>query len=472
MARRLLNSMIFMLAAVLLMGCSDGRDGTKGLEGNNTGNTGAHTPVTITLGVWPEDSKESEKRAYEEYRDICKKKYPYITIVPAPYYYSPETFILKAESGELPTVYNTWFTEPQKIIESDYAADITELMKKNGYDRDMNPEILRLLSKNGSIYGIPRDAYALGLFINMNLYRQAGLLEGEGLPRYPGTFDALVEAAKTIKQKTGKAGMFIPTKDHVGGWHFTQLAWAFGAEFEKKAGSRWMANFNTPEAEAALQYIKDLRWKHDVLLPNTQLSWGDWIKNYGTDQVGMVFAAPDMLEAPTNEYKMKKEDIAIAPIPAGPKGQYSLMGGTAYMFSPHSTPEQLDAAFKFLDIAGVTSNITKEALEGLEIRLRSRHENGVAVGPKPLQVWNNRERISAEDAIYEKYANVNMALFRPYYENTFLSLRPEEPYYTQNLYAILDRVVQEVIMNRDAEPKAVLEKANDEFQTKFMNQNK
>ncbi len=429
----------------------------------------APKPVEITIGVWPEDNAEADLKTFEGYKAVMAEKYPYITVTPASYRFTPETFLPLAESGQLPTIYNTYFTEPEKIIKNNYAADITDIVRQYGYDAAINKDLLDLMTRDGKIYGLPRDAYALGLYLNMNLFKQAGLVDANGLPQYPKTFDELVSTAKTIKEKTGKAGMFIPTKDHVGGWHFNALAWCFGAQFEKEVDGKWMSNINSPEAIEAMQYVKDLKWTHNVLLENALLSWGDWIQNYGTDNVGMVFAAADVIDAPIKDYGMSKDAVSIAPIPAGPKGgRASLMGGSIYMFSPKSTPEQLDAAFKFLEVMGYTPKTTDEAMTGYEANRKTRNEEGIPVGPSSIKIWSNPERIAKETAIDQKYTNVNMDLFKPYYDSAMGVLHPEEPYFTQDLYGVLDNVLQAVISDKNADVKALMEAANTEFQTKFM----
>lgn len=426
-------------------------------------------PVTISIGFWPAESKEADNKVYEEYKRICEEKYPWITIVPDYYDYTPETFIAKAESGQLPTVFTAWLTETNKLIENGYVADLTETVKKYGYDTALNKGMLDLMSKDGKIYGLPRDGYALGLYMNVDMFKEAGLVDAEGMPKYPKTFDELAEMAKTITDKTGKAGMFMPTQGYNGGWHFNNIAWNFGAQFEKEVDGKWVANLNSPEVIAALQYVKDLKWKHNVLLENAMLGWPEWIQNFGTEQVAMVLAAPDAIDLPVNDYKLNKDKIAIAPVPAGPGGQYSLMGGTPYMFASNATPEQLDAAFKFLEITGYTPKVDPVALAGREQQLKDRADKGIPVGPQPLQAWINPERVSAESALYDKYCNVNMDLFKPYYDNVNNTLHAEEPYYTQDLYAILDECIQKVILDQNADPKAVLEEANKKFQDKFMN---
>lgn len=428
-------------------------------------------PVEITIGIWPEDNMEADLKTFEGYKAIMAEKYPYITVTPDHYRFTPETFLPLAESGQLPTIYDTYFTEPEKIIRNNYAADITEIVKQYGYDAAINPDLLKLMTRDDKIYGLPRDAYALGLYLNMNLFKQAGLVDAQGLPKFPKTFEELRETAKIITEKTGKAGMFFPTKDHVGGWHFTALAWCFGASFEKEVDGKWVSTINSPEAIAAMQYVKDLKWDDKVLLDNALLSWGDWIQNFGTDNVGMVFAAADVIDTPVKDYGLSKDAIAISSIPAGPKGdRYSLMGGTIYMFAQNSTPEQIDAAFKFLEVMGYTPKATDEALAGYDANRKSRNEQGIPVGPTSIKVWKDPDRLRRELAIDDKYKNVNMDLYKDYYDNGTKALKPEEPYFTQDLYGALDTVLQAVLTDPDADVKALMAAANKEFQENFMDQ--
>lgn len=475
-------SAVLCLAFVLslLAGCGNSANtGNTASSGSTTAATQGTTakeeapkPVTIKVGIWPQDTDEAGLKSWEVYKQKMDEKYPYITLQPESYSYTPETFIPKAESGQVPSLFYTAFTEPSKLINNGYVADVTDIAKKYGYDTAINPEVMKIASKDGKIYGVPTAAYALGLFINMNLFKQAGLVDEDGLPKYPKTFDELAQTAKIIKDKTGKAGMFFPTKDHVGGWHFTQLAWCFGAEFEKQVDGKWVSGIDSPETIAALQYVKDLKWKYDVLLPSTLLSWGDWIKNFGTDQVGMTFAAQDGLRWPVNDYKMSKDAIAMAPIPSGPKGQFALMGGTVIMFAANNTPEQTDACFKLIDVIGKGPSADADSMAAFEVDLKDQNAKNYPVGPKPITIWTNKDRLDAEDAIYKKFTNVNMDLFKPYQDNGAKNLKSEEPYYTQDLYGVLDTCLQVVLTDKNADPKAVLEKASKDFQSKFLDKAK
>lgn len=437
-------------------------------QGTSTATATENKPVTITLSIAPGDNDKGGLEAWNGYIKKCNEKYPYITIKSESYSYSPDTFLPKAESGQLGTLFRVWLTEPQKIIDAGYAADITSVVKKWGYDQCMNPAIFNVAVKDGKIYGLPESGYTLGLFINMDLYKKAGLVDDKGMPKIPTTLDELAQNAKIIKEKTGKAGMFIPSKDGVGGWHFTNLAWEFGCQFETKVDGKWKAAFNSPEGVAALQYVKDLKWKYDVLLSNAMLGWEDWVKNFGTDQVGMVFAASDVVNGPTAGYKMNKDNLAVAAFPAGPKGQNALMGGGTYMFNSEATPEQIDAALKFLEIKGYTPKSDAESLKGIEDLQKSYKDKNQIAGIRGMNIWTSGERNQAEQDIYTKYCNVNYELFKNYFDNNEKNVKTEEPYNTQELYAILDSVIQKVLVDKNADPKALLDKAANEFQTKYL----
>lgn len=142
-------------------------------------------------------------QVHEGYVAAMKELHPNVTCVPAYYKYATDTFMPMVESGNCPTIFETWFTEPQKLIKAGAIADITDELEARGWLDKMNPSIKSLLSdSNGRVYGIPRDGYALGLMLNVEVFEEAGLVDADGYPIYPKTWDELAETAKTIKEKT------------------------------------------------------------------------------------------------------------------------------------------------------------------------------------------------------------------------------------------------------------------------------
>lgn len=460
---RKLVSLVLVLLMIFLVSCTK-----SNTEVSNPTETPAAEPekVTIRLGIWPEDTLTDDIKMHEGYVQTFNAKYPNVEVVPAYYKYATDTFVSLAESGNLPTVFETWFTEPQKLIEGGFVKDITAELKELGWDTAMNPTIKQLLSKDGKIYGIPRDGYALGLMINVELFEQAGLVDANGIPKYPKTWEELAQTAKTIKDKTGASGICILAKDNAGGWHYSSIAWAFGANMEVEKDGKWIAQLNSPENVAAMSFVKDLKWKYNVLTADpTNEDWGTGFKALGTGEAAMYIGANDAVNQPTQVNGLDVKKLALVPLPAGPGGQYSLMGGTPYMFSAKATSEEVKAALRYLEVMGRAPVVTEESLAGLDADGQNRVNAGIPVIPA-FPAWIAPDYLKARDEVVEKYRNVDMALYNDYYDilKKQGNLRLEEPKLTQDMYAELTKVLQAVITDKNANVQKLLDTANANLQ--------
>ncbi len=422
--------------------------------------------VTVKLGIWPEDTLAGDIAMHQGFVKEFNATYPNVTIVPAYYKYATDTFVSLAETGQLPTIFESWFTEPQKLIAGKFVKDITAEVKALGWDAKMNKSVLDLMSKDGKIYGVPRDAYALGLMVNVELFKKAGLVDKSGLPLYPKTWDELAKTAKTIKDKTGAAGLCLLAKDNAGGWHFTNIAWAFGAKFEAQKAGKWVAALNTPEAVAAVQYIKDLKWKYDVLTADpTNEDWGTGFRELGTGAAAMYIGAQDAVNQPTQVNGLDVKSLALVPVPAGPKGQFSLMGGTPYMFPANATSAQVTAALHYLEVMGRAPLVNAKTVAGLKADAQNRKNQGVPVVPT-FPAWTDPAFLKAQAAALDESRNVDMRLYNDYYAAVAKkgNLRTEEPFAAQDLYAELTKVLQAVVTDKGANVQALLDTAQKNFQ--------
>ncbi len=423
----------------------------------------------LKLGIWPEDTLTDDIAMHKEFVKKFNEKHPNVEVVPAYYKYAVDTFVPKAESGNLPTIFESWYTEPQKLIAGGFVADITDILQERGWLDTLNPSIRELLSKDGRIYGIPRDGYALGLMLNVELFEEAGLVDENGYPIYPKTWEELAETAKKIKDATGMAGFCLLAKDNAGGWHFSNIAWAFGATFTVDNGDgTFTANVDSAEAIAAMQYIKDLRWKYDVLTPDPiNEDWGTGFVNIGVGTAAMYIGANDAVNQPTQVNGLPVDKLAMCALPAGPNGeQYSLSGGTPYMFSKDATVEEINAALDYLEIMGKAPVASEEAIAGMKADAENRVSNGVPVIPR-FPCWIDQDVLDAETQIIKDYGNVDTKMFDSYFTATKQSgnLRMEEPGSAQDLYAELTKVLQAVVTDKDADIAALMQKADANYQS-------
>ena len=421
--------------------------------------------IELTLGIWPEETLTAEIELHKQYVEQFEKTHPNVKVVPAYYKYAVDTFVPKAEAGTLPVIFETWYTDTQKLINGGFVADITDELEARGWLDEINPTIRDLMSKDGRTYGIPRDGYALGLMLNVELFEEAGLVDAEGLPIYPKTWDELAQTAKIIKDKTGAAGLCLLAMDNAGGWHFSNIAWNFGATLTLvDENGKFIANLDTPEAIAAMEYVKSLKWEYDVLTADpTVENWGTGFTQLGTGGAAMYMAANDAVNQPTYNNGLPVDKLALVPMPAGPNGdQYSLSGGTPYMFSKDATPEQISAALDYLVLMGKGPVLNEEG-----IRANNQYcvDNGIPVIPR-FPAWASDDLKAAEDALVAEYSNVDMRLYNDYFNILKKpgNLRQEEPGATQEMYAQLTNVLQAVITDKNADVAELMKTADENYQ--------
>ena len=140
--------------------------------------------IQVTIGMWPEPYLQEDVAMFEEWKRLFEEDYPQYEIVGTPYSYSLDTFFPMAQSGQTPTVFQTWFTEPQKLIANGFVRDITPQLKELGWYEKMDPAMRETLSHEGKVYGVPRDGYGLGLLINLQILEDVGLVDdwdGDGI---------------------------------------------------------------------------------------------------------------------------------------------------------------------------------------------------------------------------------------------------------------------------------------------------
>ena len=420
----------------------------------------ADLTCTITLGNWPPDTApDAEKALFESYKATMARQYPNVTLVPNYYSYTLSNYVPMAKGGTAPSIFQPPFTDPQLRI-------------SQGLEKFSPSYVEMLADENGRIYGLPRDGYVLGMHINIALFREAGLVDEEGLPLYPKTLQELAEYGQIIREKTGKAGLVFPASETYGGWLFTNIAWNFGCvgdsalEYQDEDG-RWVCNFTSPECIAAMEYMRDLKWKYDIL--NADATTTDWAGAHsllGTGEAAMNFAADDSVDQPTANKGLPVEDFALIPFPAGDAGRYALAGGTCYMFAPNITNDQAVALMAYLKILGKLPFLDDAIIEGMRADYAAKRDRGAPVIPA-ISAWNDDAYNAAKQAIVDEFSNVDMRLYADFFDSLSegtITLKSEEPVFAQQLYRELTAVVQRMITREGADVEKALRKAEESFQ--------
>ncbi len=434
----------------------------------------ADLTCTITLGNWPADTApDAEKALFEGYKATMAKLYPHVTLVPDYYSYTLSNYVPMAKGGTAPSIFQPPFTDPQLLISQHLVGDVTDALKAYGVLDKFSPSYVEMLAdENGRIYGLPRDGYVLGMHINIDLFREAGLMTEEGLPLYPRTLQEMAEYGQIIREKTGKAGLVFPASETYGGWLFTNIAWNFGCvgenalEYQDEDG-RWVCNFTSPQCVAAMEFMRDLKWKYDIL--NADATTTDWAGAHsllGTGEAAMNFAADDSVDQPTANKGLPVESFALIPFPAGDAGRYALAGGTCYMFAPGITQDQGIALMAYLQVIGKLPFLDDAIIEGMRADYAAKRDRGAPVIPA-ISAWNDDAYNAAKQAIVDEYSNVDMRLYSDFFDSISegtITLKSEEPVFAQQLYRELTAVIQRMITREGADVVKALQKAQDSFQ--------
>jgi len=428
--------------------------------------------TVIKVGEWP-DKEGKDLENISARKERFEQTYDDAVIEPDYWKFDRKSFYAKAAGGQLPTIYRAGFTEMPEIIASEYSADITDALKKYDLYDQINPAILSAITnEKGQVVAYPTSASVMGLLVNVDLMEQAGLMEADGTPMQPETWDEVVEFAKKIKEKTGTPGFIMPTANNSGGWLFTCLAWSFGVDFmEKNSDGKWIATFNTPEAVEALQFVKDMKWVHDILPANTIVDGTEWKKVFGTGNAGITFGAGDYPSRDLNQYGMSPNSIGMLAIPRGPKAHVSLLAGDVRAVSSAATSDQIDAAVRWLKMT-FNPELTDEIKISTAEKIESMTEKGRPVGLLGIDVWSNDSPSKQyADEQYLSNANINInhvKLYNEFTANPTCEIKPEEPVCCQELYGVLDKCLQEVLTDANADCAKVIEKANNDFQLNYL----
>ena len=429
----------------------------------------AEGKIVVSIPKWPEEGApgyEDREKSRLEFMEAN----PDIFIERNHSRFELQTFTALAAAGELPTMFDTYYTQVGSIINDGFATEITNSLDKIGFLDSINEDLLPYTTdKEGKVYALTNSAYNQGLYINKILFKEAGLVDEAGKVLIPKTYDEVYEFSKIIKEKTGKAGFVFPTSDNVGGWHFINVAWSHGVEFYEKNDGKYTATFNTQECYDAFEWVRKM--KKEGLFPTsaTVISQSKLWEIFGTNQAAMMIADPPCA-ALTINYGMNPDDIAVAAMPAGPAGAYSQLGGDVYMFRNDASEEQIDACLKWLEHRGVTPVINDARIKKMEQDNQATLDmNGIVLPKDTFSIWKNPERDALVEEINKKHMNVDPEDYVSYYAGEGVTIRPEPEVACQELYTILDGVIQAIFADEDADIPALVKDAEYKWQVNYLN---
>lgn len=385
----------------------------------------------------------------------------------APINYFSETFF-----EQEPTVFSVSCIDTLGLAKDEKIADITDVLAARGWLEQMDDAAKATVSdESGRVYGIPTpNAYIYGVVVNVDLFEEVGLVDENGVPLFPATWEELAQTAARIKEATGQPGLCLIAgeEDYSGCLHFMNMVWNYGTTevITQAEDGSIRTHLDSDAAIAAMEFVKDLKWKYDVLTEDpTQETYLSGYEHLANGTAAMYLGCNDALTLAVS-YGMDAGNLAMGAIPAGPYGeQYSYWGDAVYVFSADATDEEINVALSLLEEMGFGPEADAPAKE----RIRSGVQRDVEVGGiaiREIPVWKNEGLLAYEQEVLQELGNTNPAFYESFFSKIQVpgNRKCMDTVANSELCMELGKVLKTVMTNPDADVAQLMHTANENWQ--------
>ncbi|QUQ63967.1 ABC transporter substrate-binding protein [Kutzneria sp. CA-103260] len=430
--------------AVALAGCAGGATSSDGR-------------TTLTVSIDP----GLDKGAVAAFTTRVKQfeaANPGIDVRTQEFKWDATTFTAKLAGGTLPDVFTLPFTDGRGLIQRRQIADISGLARALPYFAKFSPQIAKAgEAADGGMWAVPISAYGQALHYNRTLFAQAGLNPDDP----PSTWDQVRADARQIAQRTGQAGYAEMTTDNTGGWILTTLDYALGGRTEQ-LGEHAKSTLDTKPMADALRMIQSMRWNDNSMGSDFLYDWNGINQDFAAGRIGMYVSGGANYGSLRAQNAIKPEDYGVTALPLDGGGAGVLGGGTLAAVSAAADDQVRAAAVKWIDFYYLRKQTDHDAAVA---DAKTTADSGEVVGAPELPVFDKAQYDQRMSWI-APYVNVPVKQLAPYTDKMFdQPLVPEPTKSTQQVYALLDTVVQKVLTDRNADINALLADAQQQAQT-------
>lgn len=441
-------------AIVLLAGCSG--------DDPQEGSTNDQGQVVLKVVSLLPGSTEEAVAAFEDQVAEFEEAHPDIDVVPEEYEWKATTFAAQLAGGTLPDVFEIPFTDAQGLVENGQLADMDAQFRALPYADAFNPTILDAgTGDDGHVYAIPaKNAYPVALHYNRELFASSGLDPDDP----PSSWEEVRAAAKAIAEAhPGVAGFATMTQNNTGGWQLTAQTVARGGRtVEVDADQRATATLDGAETREALQFLHDLRWEDGSMGANFLLDWGSINQEFAAGQVGMFTSGSDIYTSLVQTNDVDPDTYGLAPIPLTDDPEAATLTGGTLAGVPATADDAVkDAAIEWIGFFYLDKLVDEDrAVADAETLVA----NDQPVGTPVLPMFSEEQYELNQEWIAD-YVNVPLDQMSAFTDAMFdLPLAGEPSQRTQEVYALLDPVVQAVLTDEDADIDALLADADAQAQ--------
>jgi multiple sugar transport system substrate-binding protein len=257
-------------------------------------------------------------------------------------------------SGAAPAVVSMHYSAISDYQSRGLIDPIDEVLSAQGISPDSFTEAARGgVTKEGQMFGLPFDNWTMLFHVNMNLMKQAGLVNADGTPILPTSADELIAQGKQFKEKTGKPYLVQILANETAAYArvLYTLLQQQNADF---FADPTKITLNTPEAKNVVELMKKIK---DEGLTTTGLDYAASVTSFTNGDGGIAvngtWLIGDFVAQSEKQGTALAGGYTVYPVPQLYPGRDSTYADGHSWVMPHKdrTPEQTEAIgklFKFL----------------------------------------------------------------------------------------------------------------------------
>jgi arabinogalactan oligomer/maltooligosaccharide transport system substrate-binding protein len=321
--------------------------------GNDSGDTGNKSSGELsgTVTWWDTSTVGSEDKVFKKLAEDFTKLHPKVTVkyVNVPFGEAQNKFKNAAQSGSgAPDVIRSEVAWTPEFADLGYLAPLDGTAALKGED-DFLKQAAASTEYNGKTYAVPQVIDSMGIFYNKKIFKEAGV-------EVPKTIDELKTVSATIKDKTGKTGLYLRGDD---AYWFLSFLYGEGGDLVDAENKK--ITVDDEAGVKAMKTVKDLVDSKAAITDATN-GWDNMQAAFKDGKVAMIINGPwAVADTYTGKEFADKANLGIAPVPAGSAGQGAPQGG--HNLAVYAGSKNLDASYAFTEYMTSAESQAKVAKE-------------------------------------------------------------------------------------------------------------
>ncbi len=254
-------------------------------------------------------------------------------------------------SGAAPDVVSMHYSAISDYQSRGLIDPVDDVLSAEGISPDSFTDAARDgVTKDGKMFGLPFDNWTMLFHVNLNLMKEAGLVNADGTPVLPKSADELIAQGKQFEEKTGKPYLVQIYANETAA--YTRILYTL----LQQQNSDFFADptkikLNTPEAKSALEFMKKIK---DEGLTTTGLDYAAAVTAFQNGDGGIAvngtWLIGDYVAQSEKEGTALAKGYTVYPVPQLYPGRASTYADGHSWVLPHKdrTPEQTAAIGKLL----------------------------------------------------------------------------------------------------------------------------